>query len=76
MYDRFKFYVLSIPDCGAYIAFPCLYAYPSRVAFSSLFLSCAPPRSSPCGFFAISRFYVPPASASDAYTKAVYCLVI
>ena len=61
MYDRFKFYVLSIPDCGAYIAFPCLYALP---------------RSSPCGFFAISRFIVPPASASDAYTKAVYCLVI
>ena len=28
MYDRFKFYVLSIPDCGAYIAFPCLYALP------------------------------------------------
>lgn len=36
MYDRFKYYVLSIPDCGAYIAFPCLYALPrsSRVAFS------------------------------------------
>lgn len=36
MYDRFKFYVLSIPDCGAYIAFLAYMPCPvlRRVAFS------------------------------------------
>ena len=28
LYERFKFYALSIPDYGAYVSFPCLYAPP------------------------------------------------